>query len=164
MGALMLTLAGTAGGIAASRKHEKRTAAVREFISFLNQAEAMICYCGADIREILSSVHALPVLSETINNTFASLNKGNSFEKAWKTAVGELCANGGIDREDKELFMDFCEGFGTLGADEEISKLHLRRTMAEQRLMKLLPETENRRRLCRVVGTFCGVLLAAVII
>lgn len=164
MGGLLLTACGMLTGMYMYRQCEKKVIALREYIRFLLYCEGMIAYCGADIQELLSSCEEYEVIGRLITESRQYLDSGSDITAAWKNAVRQSAERGVIDRKDERLFLAFSEGFGDMDAEGEVKRLHLCREEAVRRLDEVYPESEGKRRLYRTVGTFGGVLLAALII
>ncbi len=163
-GAIILIFCGALGGLYAAGRIERQTEFIKQYIIFLTQTETMISYCSADIIEILKSINSTPLMLPMISSCLKKMEGGTDFTSAWCSSARELCSEKLISGNDLDLICSFSEGFGTLGADEEIGKIRLHRSMAEQRLSELQPETNTKKRLYRVVGTFCGAMAAAVMI
>ncbi len=164
IGGIVLIFCGALGGLYAARRIEQQTDFIRQYIVFLTQTETMISYCNADIIEILGSINSVPIMSPMIAECLDRMNKGQDFTSAWCDSARESCRRKLISDSDLDMICSFSEGFGSLGAEEEIGKIRLHKTMAEQRLSELQPETNTKKRLYRVVGTFCGAMAAAIII
>ncbi len=164
IGGIILISCGALSGLYAARRIEQQTEFIRQYIIFLTQTETMISYCNADIIEILKGINSVPLMSPMISSCLDGMKIGKDFTSSWCASAEELCSQKIISAADINMICSFSEGFGSLGADEEIGKIRLHKTMAEQRLSELQPETNTKKRLYRVVGTFCGAMAAAVII
>lgn len=164
MGGLLIICCGTAAGMFLSKKNKDKTVFLQQYISFLTQAKAMIEFSGADIMEIMSGVHNVPMFTYLIDDVTDRMKSGEDITSAWKSSLKEAAQRNEIDKEDIPLYSDFCEGFGELGADEESAKLQLQITAASARLEQLQKDGIIKQRLYRTVGTFCGVLAAVVLI
>lgn len=163
-GGMIITVSGAMGGLFAAKRLERQCAAVSDYIAFLTYSESMIGYCAADIAEILSDADRFPYLEKIITDVSSYLAGGKEFSRAWKTAVSDSAERGEIGKSDIRLIASFGEGFGAMGAEEEIRRIRLHKDEAQRRLSELRPQLEAKRRLYRVVGTFCGMLAAVIII
>ncbi len=164
IGGILIIISCTAGGMSVSGRISRRTKAVEQYLSLLIQAENMISYCRFDIREILSSLCDIPLLEGMVQNCLDSMDRGNDFESSWTDAVVMLQKDGILKAEDKELIGAFGSGFGLSGAYEEISRIRLCRSRTEQVLERMIPETASMKKICRLVGSFCGVMIAAILV
>lgn len=164
IGGFILIFCGALSGLYAAGKVERQTNFIKQYIVFLTQTETMINYCNADIIEILKSINSVPLMLPMISSCLEKMKGGKDFTSSWCSSAEELCSRKVISADDISMICSFSEGFGSLGSDEEIGKIKLHRAMAEQRLSELQPETNTKKRLYRVVGTFCGAMIAAVII
>ncbi len=163
-GGIILIFCGALGGLYAAKRIERQTDFIKQYIIFLTQAETMISYCNADIIEILKSINSIPLMCPMISSCLEQMEAGSDFTAAWCCAAEEFCSKKLIRESDLNMICSFSEGFGSLGADEEIGKIRLHKSMAEQRLSELQPESNTKKRLYRVVGTFCGAMAAAVML
>ena len=163
-GCLLIICCGTAAGLFISKRSRDKTVFMQQYISFLTQARTMIEFTGADIMEILSGVHSVPMLTCMIDDVIEKMRSGDSITDAWRQSVESAAKRGELNGSDIPLFADFCEGFGELGADEEAAKLQLQITTASTRYEQMQKDGVIRQRLYRTVGTFCGVLAAVILI
>lgn len=164
IGGIILITSGALGGLYAAKRLELQTDFIRQYIVFLTQAETMISYCSADIGEILSSINSAPLMSEMLSECRSRMKSGKDFTSAWCSSVNSACVRGEISKSDVAMLRSFSEGFGTSGTEEEIGKIRLHKSIAEQRLSELRPEASTKKRLYRVIGTFCGAMAAVILI
>ncbi len=163
-GAVFIVLCGAFAGLYRSRILQKQAEFIEQYISFLTQAQAMISYSYANISEILANVNSVPLMNLMIRQCRSRMKNGDSFERAWPSAVFGSYQRGEITKTDHEMIRRFSEGFGNLGAEEETAKIKLCLTEAQRRFDKLNSELTEKRKLYGVVGTFCGVLAAVILI
>lgn len=163
-GAVFIVLCGAFAGLYRSKILQKQAEYIEQYISFLTQAQAMISYSYANITEILENVNSVPLMNLMIKQCRGKMKNGDDFERAWSSAVFGSYQRGEITKADHEMICRFSEGFGSLGAEEESAKIKLCLSDAQRRYDKLNAELTEKRKLYGVVGTFCGVLAAVILI
>ncbi len=164
MGALLLIVCGIGGGAIASERIRRRSEFLRQYALFLQQAESLIGYSRTEVGKILPSVHSVPLLQELLRDCSRGLEGGESISKAWAQGVEKAAARGDCDRADIPLLLRFGEHFGEWGAEEEMGRLSLCREDARRRWEEEWPEVKKRASLCRMIGTFAGILAAVVLL
>ncbi len=163
-GGICILFCGGAAGLLISKRISARADFFEQYISFLNQADSMICYQGADIYSILQAVHGVPQMRALIDEVISLLERNLSFSDAWMTAAENSLNRKEFEKEDLPLILSFGEGFGELGAVEESSAIKLIITSASERLKHMKSDVQIRKKLYRTLGLFCGALIAVLLI
>ena len=163
-GALMIILTGIFAGIYAGAVKRRKAEFIRQYIIFLTRAETMISYSSSSISTILDNICLEGSMEEVLKVFRKGLDEGNNINSAWKNALIYARQKNLIDEQDMELLQMFSKDFGTCAAEEEKGKIVVCRSLAQQRLDEMLPETKEKVKLYRIIGTFSGALLAVMII
>ncbi len=143
-----------------SSRKKDRVEWYRQYIRFLTQAKGMIGYTAASAEEMLEHTGGVPLLEPLVRSALLSMREGRSFEESWNGAAVLTVGN----QEDRELLCTFGRSFGTGDVSAELSKLSLHLENVRQAYDRLSEEYRASRRVCRTVGTFCGVLAAVLLV
>lgn len=164
IGGILIVMCGMFTGMYLSGKTREKTLFLQQYISFLTQTKAMIEYSGENIGNVLLRVHSVPLMDHLIGEVTGMLDSGVDFASAWIKAAGHSAERNEFDRADLPLVMDFGDGFGERDAAREGAKIQLVINNVTSRLEQSEKDSLIKQRLYRTVGTFCGILIAVVLI
>lgn len=159
-GGLLLSICGMTAGMYFGEKLKTRVLFWEQYIRFLTQAQTMIGYTASDIRTVLEEARELPLVRPIIKDTLRGLDSGQCFESAWKAAADKNIH----DSNDRKQLYYFGAVFGTSNIEGELAKIGLQKENSQRRLDELKEALKTKKRLYRTLGTFCGVLLAVVLL
>jgi len=159
-GGMLLIVCGTFAGLYCSEKLRRRVRFYEEYIAFLSQAESMIGYTAASVRELMEGIKGLPMMSPLFRKTLALLSDGKTLSESWKCAVQTYVEH----PSDRETAAYFGNTFGTTNCSGELGKLKLQKETAQRKHAELLEEYRTKRRLYRIVGMFAGTLTAVILL
>ena len=160
VGGLLIIVSGTFIGIYASERLKEKVSFFEQYIIFLTHVRTTVSYTSANIKELLTVNTSVPLVRPVLRDTLILLERGISLEEAWRGAVDIHVK----DKEDKKLICYFGDNFGRSDVSGELNKLDLHCEFVKQRLDRLREELKTKQRLYRVIGMFCGVLTAVILI
>lgn len=162
-GAVIVVISSTLCGIYASRLVENRVKFMEQYIMFLTQAKTMINYNAVSVTEILSSVNSIPLVKPLLDKCLDGLSEGISLEKSWHRAVNSVYARKLFTESDKMLLYSFGDTFGSSDIDGEVTKTELHIALVSERLDNIRQEFASKCKLYRILGMFCGMMIALII-
>ena len=163
-GGLLLVVCGALGGLYLAERARGRLAFLEAYEAFLLTAASLVSSCGADLSVILGYAEKNAYLRELAASAQNAVMQGTDPRPAWKSAAEEASKHGRIRSEDVELVSSFADYDGEEDTDSRTGRLNFLLDRTRQRLSVLKKETEEKRRLYRILGTFIGALAAAVLI
>lgn len=160
IGGLFIIVSGTFIGIYASDRSKEKVSFFEQYMIFLTRVKTTVSYTLSDIKELLSVNASIPMVKPILRDTLILLEGGTALEEAWRGAVNIHVK----DKEDKNLLYYFGDNFGKSNVSGELNNLELHGEFVKQRLERLKDELKTKQRLYRVIGMFCGVLTAVILI
>lgn len=164
IGGLILIVCGALCGLYFSDRTKRRLRLFEEYESFLLGCSSIIDRCTADVREIGDFCKGFPHLSAAGKAFLSAAENRSDPCIAWKESVKNMSAGYGLADKEEKLLSSFADGFGDSDSETETARLSLLRERTALYLDSLRKESEEKSRICRVVGTFVGALAAAVLI
>lgn len=164
LGAMMLIICGSLGGIYKSEIIKKQVKFLKEYIVFMTQAETMISYCGLDISQILRNTKSLTLINNMFNDCLKSMKNGEDFCNSWCYAVQAAYNRKEIRKCDCSMICNFAETFGVSGIEEEIGKIQMHKSIAKKVYEQQNMEIKSKTALCRTIGIFFGTMAAIILV
>lgn len=154
-GALLLALAGLAGGFAFAR----RLAVRRDFLSgtlgFLGSLSTALRYRGDDIFSLVNSCGELFHVEETASRPF---------EAAWRECVLAFPKKYRLTARDVSLLEELGSGLGTTDVEGQLAHVGYCRALLERQLGEAREDVARKSKLYKTLGLFIGVSAALMIL
>ena len=163
LGGISVVICGTLCGVYASRIVLNRVKLMEQYLMFLANVRTSVAYTAVSAGEILRWENAQPLIKPILAIAADSFDSGQPFDKAWKKAFESDTAKLLVSKSDKELILNFGNGFGTDDVSGELQKLDLCFHLTQQRLEEMRAELESKRKIYRIVGMFAGVVVTVLI-
>ena len=157
MGALLLILAGTLGGVMESRKLSARVESLESFLRFLSAAKTEVRYSAVPVTQVIER-HKTGL--RFLHDCVERCSQGENFNAAWKDAVSGSAKYDGFGLHDMELLLSFGEGFGASDTDGQMSHLELYSGLFGTNLKSARDDRNRKSKLYLMLGIFAGLSTA----
>ena len=157
IGALFLLLSATVCGFYLSNRLKLRRDFLLSFTTFLTNLETNIRYTSDDIITLVkrSSPNYLTDIFYTDSQIFTDY---------WCESVSKIPKSYGLKPDDYSLLNEFGKLLGTTDIEGQLNHIELYNTLFNNSLNNSNKEYKNKGKLYRLLGFFCGAVLAIMFI
>ena len=163
-GGLLLLVCGALGGLYFAERAKKRLAFLEAYEAFLQAASSLVSSCEAELSQILEFAVNNDYLHDIGSSAKRAIENGTDPRIIWKKTAAQTAIKGEICTDDIELISGFADYDGEEDSTARAGKITFLLDRTRQRLSALKKETDEKRRLYRILGTFVGALAAAILI
>ena len=159
IGILLLFSCSTLFGIYKGSLLQNRVHELSEIIKFINKVKLEISYQALTIKEILSSAGtSLPLL----------LKIKQAYEKNKQSDINAIITNsenaGSLLKSDTDLLLRFFEILGMTNTEEQIANCRIAVIEFEEALAQAKETAKQKKKMYRVLGVLCGLMIAVILI
>ena len=157
IGALFLLLSATVCGFYLSNRLRLRRDFLLAFSAFLTNLETNIRYTPDDIITLVK--RSTP---NYLTDIFCA--ESHAFTEYWTEFVGNIPKSYGLKTDDYSLLSEFGKFLGTTDVEGQLNHIELYRKLLDNLIDNSNIEYKNKGKLYRLLGFFCGAMLAIMFI